>query len=174
MKTCDCMSWQICSIHCAPIWVSNIQRNIWCWSIVGVCIDTFRRKWIFSTSLRLVWHIGMLPKLSKCYCNLHETNGWHISYIHQLICSSVLGWHPDIQPDLGRAPPPHPTGPPNIVAAQFVCQFGQVHFWNDPSLVSGIHYWWVWGTCGSNQDTSHSGLANPNYSNRASHLFGPC
>ena len=60
-----CMSWRICSIPCAPSWVSKIQRNIWCWSATVVSTDTFRRKWSSSTSPRLVRHIGMLPKLSK-------------------------------------------------------------------------------------------------------------
>ena len=68
-----CMSWRICSIPCAPSWVSNIQRNIWCWSTTVVCIDTFRRKWSSSTSPRLVWHIGMLPKLSKNWNRKSET-----------------------------------------------------------------------------------------------------
>ena len=60
-----CMRWRICSIPYAPSWVSTIQRNIWCWSTVVVCTDTFRRKWSSSTSPHLVRHIGMLPKLSK-------------------------------------------------------------------------------------------------------------
>ena len=60
-----CMIWRICSIPCAPSWVSKIQRNIWCWSTAVVCIDTFRRKWSYSTSPFLVRHISTLPKLSK-------------------------------------------------------------------------------------------------------------
>ena len=60
-----CMSERICSITCTPTWVSTIQRNIWCWSTVVVCIDTFNRKWSSFTSPCLVRHIGMLPKLSK-------------------------------------------------------------------------------------------------------------
>jgi hypothetical protein len=72
--------------------------------------------------------------------NLHEADGRHLVAIHQLIFSSVLGWHPDLQPDLGRAPPPHLTGPPNTVETQVVCQFGEIHFWHDPSSVYGIHY----------------------------------
>ena len=46
---------------------------------------------------------------------------------------------------------------------QVVCQFGEVHFWHDPGSISGIHYWWKGGACGSNQDPSHSGLASPNH-----------
>ena len=60
-----CMSRRICSIPCTPSWVSKIQRNIWCCSTTVVYTDTFRRKWISSTSPRLVRHIDMLPKLSK-------------------------------------------------------------------------------------------------------------
>ena len=44
----------------------------------------------------------------------------------------------DLQLDVGREPPPHPTGPPNNTEAQVVCQFGKVHFWPDPGSVSRI------------------------------------
>jgi hypothetical protein len=40
---------------------------------------------------------------------------------------------------LGRAPPPHPTGPPNTVETQVVCQFREVHFWHDSGSIFGIH-----------------------------------
>ena len=109
--------------------------------------------------------VGHALRVDECPCNLHETNEWSIVTIHQLICSGVLGWHSNLQPDLGRAPPPHPTGPPNTTATQVVCQFGEMHFWHNPSSVSGIHYWWVGGACGSSQDSSHSGLASPNHPN---------
>jgi hypothetical protein len=39
--------WQISlmySIPCAPSWVSNIIRNIWCSSTAAICIDTSRHK----------------------------------------------------------------------------------------------------------------------------------
>jgi hypothetical protein len=73
-------------------------------------------------------------------CNLHEANGRHPMTIHQLICSGVLGWHSDLQPYLGRAPPPHSTCPPNTMTTQVVFQFGEMHFWHDPGSVFGIHY----------------------------------
>ena len=60
-----CMSWRIYSIPYAQSWVSNIQRNIWCWSIAVVYTDTFRRKWSSSISPCLVRHTGMLPRLSR-------------------------------------------------------------------------------------------------------------
>jgi hypothetical protein len=45
-----CPSSQISSIPCAPSWVSNILSDIWCSSIMTVCIDTSRPKWSFWTS----------------------------------------------------------------------------------------------------------------------------
>jgi len=111
--------------------------------------------------------VGHAFRVDECSCNLHEDDGWHLASIHQLICSGVLGWHSDLQPDLGRAPPLHPTSPPNTVVAQIACQFGEVHFWHNLGSIPGIHYWWKGGACWSNQDPSHSGLANPNHSNRA-------
>ena len=112
--------------------------------------------------------------VEKQWENLHEANGWHLVAIHQLICSGILGWHSDLQPELGRAPPPHPTGSSNTAATQAMCQFGEMHFWHDPGLVSGIHYWWTGGACGSGQDPSHSGLAIPDHSDRAPQLSRPC
>ena len=107
-------------------------------------------------------------RVDECSRNLHEDDGRHLAAIHQLICSGVLGWHSDLQPNLGRAPSPHLTSPPNTVAIEFVCQFGEVNFQHDPGSISGIHYWWKGGACGSSQDPSHSGLASPNHYNRAS------
>ena len=49
-----------------------------------------------------------------------------------------------------------------------------MHFWHDPGSISGVHHWWVGGACGPNQDTSHSGLASPNHSNRTLQLSGSC
>lgn len=37
-------------------------------------------------------------------------------------------------------PSPHPTGSPNSVATQAVCQFGEMYFRHDPGSVFGIHY----------------------------------
>ena len=83
---------------------------------------------------------GHAFQVDECSCNLHEDDGQHLAAIHQLIYSGVLGWHSDLQPDLGRAPSPHPTSPPNTAATQVVCQFGEVHVWHDPGSISGIHY----------------------------------
>jgi hypothetical protein len=49
-ETKQCQSSLMSSIPCAPIWVSNILRNIWCSSTTMVCIDTSRHKWSFWTS----------------------------------------------------------------------------------------------------------------------------
>ena len=84
--------------------------------------------------------VGHAFQVEECSHNLHEVDGKHLEAIHQLICSSVLGQHSDLQQDLGNAPSPHPTSPPNTTATQVVCQFGEVHVWHDPGLVSGIHY----------------------------------
>jgi len=47
-----------------------------------------------------------------------------------------------------------------------------MHLWPDPSSIYGVHHWWVGCTYGPIQDTSHSGLASPNHSNRVPQLFG--
>jgi hypothetical protein len=44
-ETKQCQISQISSIPCAPSWVSNIQSDIWCSSIMVLCIDTYRLKW---------------------------------------------------------------------------------------------------------------------------------
>jgi hypothetical protein len=49
-ETKQCQSSQISSIPCAPSWVSKIQSDIWCSSIMVLCIDTSRLKWNFWTS----------------------------------------------------------------------------------------------------------------------------
>jgi hypothetical protein len=49
-ETKKCPISQISSIPCAPSWVSNILSDIWCSSIVVLCIDTSRPKWNFWTS----------------------------------------------------------------------------------------------------------------------------
>jgi hypothetical protein len=83
--------------------------------------------------------VGHAFRVDECPYNLHEANGRHPTTIHQLICSGLLGFHSDLQPDLGRAPPPYPTGPPNTAATQVVCQFGEMHFWHNLGSISGIH-----------------------------------
>ena len=60
--------------------------------------------------------------------------------LHPLTNSFVVSYFDDLHLDLGRAPPPHPTCPPNTAETQAVCQFGEVHFWHDPSSVSEIYY----------------------------------
>ena len=55
-----------------------------------------------------------------------------------------------------------------------MCQFGEMHIWHEPSLISGLHHWWTRCPCVPSEDTIHSGYASLNHSNRASHLFGPC
>jgi hypothetical protein len=49
-ETKQCQISQISSIPCAPSWVSKIQRDIWCSSIMVFCIDTSKLKWNFWTS----------------------------------------------------------------------------------------------------------------------------
>jgi hypothetical protein len=46
-ETKQCQISQIYSIPCAPIWVSKIQSDIWCSSIIVLCIDTSKLKWNF-------------------------------------------------------------------------------------------------------------------------------
>ena len=100
-------------------------------------------------------------RIDECSCSLHEANGWHLAAIYQLICSGILGWHLYLQLELGRAPPPHPIGSPNTVTTQVMCQFGEMHFWDDPGLVSRVHYWWTSGAWGSSQDPSIQDWPSP-------------
>jgi hypothetical protein len=46
-ETKQCQISQISSIPCTPRWVSKIQSDIWCSSIMVLCIDTSRLKWNF-------------------------------------------------------------------------------------------------------------------------------
>jgi hypothetical protein len=64
-ETKQCPSSQISSIPCAPRWVSNILSDIWCSSIMVVCIDTSRMKWSFWTSHPWAWPTDMPSKLSR-------------------------------------------------------------------------------------------------------------
>ena len=68
-----CMKSKIYSIPYAQSWVLKIHRDIWCSSTVGVCTNTFRRKWISSTSPRLVHHTGMMPRLRRNLNRRRET-----------------------------------------------------------------------------------------------------
>ena len=112
--------------------------------------------------------------VDKWSCKLHEVDGWHPVTIHQLICNGILGWHLDLQLELERTPPQHLTGSPNTTVTQVVCQFGEMHFWHHLGSLSGIHYWWTGGSCGSNEDPSHLELSSPNHSDRVAKLFGSC
>ena len=49
-ETKQCQISQISSIPCLPSWVSKIQRDIWCSSIMVLYIDTSRPKWNLWTS----------------------------------------------------------------------------------------------------------------------------
>jgi hypothetical protein len=64
-ETKQCQSSQIYSIPYTPRWVSNIQRDIWCSSIVVLYIDTSRQKWNFWTSLPWMRPTDMSSKLSR-------------------------------------------------------------------------------------------------------------
>ena len=64
-ETKQCQSSQISSIPCTPSWVLKIQRDIWCSSIVVVCIDTSRPKWNFWTSHPWARPTDMPSKSSK-------------------------------------------------------------------------------------------------------------
>jgi hypothetical protein len=54
-ETKQCQISRIYFIPCAPSWVSKIQSDIWCSSIVALCIDTSRLKWKFWTSHPWAW-----------------------------------------------------------------------------------------------------------------------
>jgi hypothetical protein len=63
--TKQCQISQICSIPCAPSWVSKILSDIWCSRTKEVYIDTSRHKWSFWTSHPWVRPIDMSSKSSK-------------------------------------------------------------------------------------------------------------
>ena len=118
--------------------------------------------------------VGHAFWVDECYHNLHEIDGWNLTILHQCICGGVFRWHIDLQLELGRAPSSYLIGPSNPATTQAVCQFGEMHFWHDLGSVSGKHYWWIGGACGSSQDPSHSGLAISNHSDRALQLPRSC
>jgi hypothetical protein len=64
-ETKQCHISQISFIPCTPSWVSKIHSNIWCSSIVMLCIDTSRPKWNFWTSHPWVWPTDMPSKSSR-------------------------------------------------------------------------------------------------------------
>jgi hypothetical protein len=64
-ETKKCQISQISSIPCAPIWVSKIQNETWCSSIMVLCIDTSRPKWNFWKSHPWTRPTDMPSKSSK-------------------------------------------------------------------------------------------------------------
>jgi hypothetical protein len=64
-ETKQCQISQISSIPCTPSWVSNIQSDIYCSSIVVLCIDTSRLKWNFLTYHPWAWPTDMPSKSSR-------------------------------------------------------------------------------------------------------------
>jgi hypothetical protein len=64
-ETKQCQISQISSIPCAPSWVSNIQSDFWCSSIMVLFIDTFRPKWNFWTFHPWARPIDMPSKSSR-------------------------------------------------------------------------------------------------------------
>jgi hypothetical protein len=64
-ETKRCSSSQISSIPCTPSWVSKVLSEIWCSSIMLVCIDTSILKWSFWTSHPWARPTDMLSKSSR-------------------------------------------------------------------------------------------------------------
>ena len=161
------------------LWTNSKGKNIWARSTWSLGITRYQSNPLMCGILiqsqggtfQMARHAFQIDKCSR---NLHEVYGWHLASIHQLICSGILGWQSDLQPDLGRAPSPHPTSPPNTAATQVVCQFGEVHFWHDPGSISGIHFWWKGGACRSKPRSKSFGIGQPQPPNRASQLSGSC
>ena len=122
-------------------------------------------------SFRMVGHAFWVD---ECPCNLHEVDGRHFANLHQCIHHGVFRWHLDLQPKLGTTPPPYSTGTSIPATTQVVCQYGEMHFWHEPCSISSVHHWWEGCACWPSQDTSHSRLANPNHSDKALQLSGPC
>ena len=65
--------------------------------------------------------VGHAFQDEKCPRNLHDSDGRHLSTLHQCIHGGVFRLHLDIQPELGRAPPPYSIGPSNPATTQVVC-----------------------------------------------------
>lgn len=120
------------------------------------------------------WMVGHSFHADGCPRNIHEINGRHLVTLHLCSCGGGFRWHLDIQPELGRAPPPYSIGPLNPVTTQDVCQLGEMHFWHDLASIFWVHHWWVRCACGPSQDTIHSEFSNPNHSNKASQLSRSC
>jgi hypothetical protein len=74
-ETKQCQISQISSIPCAPSWVSKIQSDIWCSSIMVLCIDTSRLKWNFWTSHPWARPTDMLSKSSRSSNKRHDNLG---------------------------------------------------------------------------------------------------
>jgi hypothetical protein len=74
-ETKQCQISQISFIPCAPSWVSNIQSDIWCSSIVVLYIDTSRRKWNFWTSHPWAQPTDMSSKSSRSSNKRHGNLG---------------------------------------------------------------------------------------------------
>jgi hypothetical protein len=74
-ETKQCQISQISSIPCAPSWVSKIQRDIWCSSIVVLSIDTSRPKWNLWTSHPWARPTDMPSKSSKISNKRHFNLG---------------------------------------------------------------------------------------------------
>jgi hypothetical protein len=74
-ETKECHISQISSIPYAPSWVSKIQSNIWCSSIVVLCIDTSIPKWNFWTSHPWARPIDMSSKSSRSSNKRRENLG---------------------------------------------------------------------------------------------------
>jgi hypothetical protein len=74
-ETKQCHISQISSIPCTPSRVSKIQSDIWCSSIVALCIDTSRSKWNLWTSHPWVQPTDMPSKLRRSSNKIHSYLG---------------------------------------------------------------------------------------------------
>ena len=59
--------------------------------------------------------VGHAFRVDEFPHNLHEANKGHIAPLHQIIHGILFRQHLDLHPELGRAPTPYSTGPPNHV-----------------------------------------------------------
>jgi hypothetical protein len=74
-ETKQCQISQISSIPCAPSWVSKIQRDIWCSSIVVLYIDTSKPKWNLWTSHPWARPTNMSSKSRRSSNKRHDNLG---------------------------------------------------------------------------------------------------